>query len=174
MSFTIVKTGVDAILSKTQIRALSLVSEMTGDEMAVVAATGKGATKTLAIAHSAMLGFDKVCTGFVKDGCRNVSGFARIIRAITGQLADTNSLKTCPTNYTGFYAYEGDLIAWSNGTYDKKEPSEKTLTTRAKTARQCIALIRHVQTMRNEFEAQALADSEAQALADSGAQALAA
>lgn len=162
--FNLVSTGVTAILSKGQIRALDLVSTMDADTLAVVASVGKGATRTLASAAMASAGFDKLCQGFLASECKNVSNFAKAVRAITGQLADTEALPACPLGHVGFYAYRADVSAWARGAYDKKAPSEKTLATRATTAARVIALIDHVESMRAEYDAA----HEAQALQDAG------
>lgn len=162
--FNLVSTGVNAILSKGQVRALSLVESMDSDTLAVVASVGKGATRALAAAAMASAGFDKLCQGFLASECKNVSNFARAIRAITGQLADSEALPACPLNHTGFYAYRADVSAWARGAYDKKTPSDKTLVTRAATAARVTALIDHVAAMRADYEAA----QEAQALQDAG------
>ncbi len=163
-SFSITTTGVSAILSKAQVRALALVDSMDADTLAVVASVGKGATRTLAAAAMASAGFDKLCQGFIASECKNVSNFARAIRAITGQLADSEALPACPLNHVGFYAYRADISAWARGAYDKKEPSGKTLTARATVATRVTALIDHVESMRADY----IAAQEAQALQDAG------
>ena len=162
--FNLVSTGVSSILSKGQVRALALVDSMDADTLAVVASVGKGATRTLAAAAMASAGFDKLCQGFIASECKNVSNFARAIRAITGQLVDSEALPACPLGHVGFYAYRADVAAWARGAYDKKEPSGKTLTARATVATRVTALIDHVENMRSEY----LAAQEAQALQDSG------
>ena len=162
--FNLVSTGVNAILSKNQVRALTLVDSMDSDTLAVVASVGKGATKTLAAAAMASQGFDKLCQGFIASECKNVSNFARAIRAITGQLADSEALPACPLNHIGFYNYRTDVNAWARGAYDKKEPSGKTLTARAAVAARVTALIDHVEGMRADY----IAAQEAQTLQDAG------
>lgn len=152
-TFSLVQTGASAILSKGQIRALELVNSMDADTLAVTASVGKGATRALAAAAVASQGFDKLCSGFLASGCKNVSNFSKTIRAITGQLADTEALPACPMGHVGFYAYRGDVTAWARGTYDKKEPAAKTLAAREVTARRVVALIDHVAAMRAEYEA---------------------
>lgn len=163
-TFSLVNTGVSSILSKGQVRALSLVESMDSDTLAVVASVGKGATRTLAAAAMASAGFDKLCTGFIASDCKNVSNFARAIRAITGQLADSESLPACPLGHVGFYAYRADLAAWARGAHDKKTPSDKTLAARAAVAARVTALINHVEGMRADY----MAAQEAQALHDAG------
>jgi len=167
-TFSLVSTGVNAILSKGQIRALALVDSMDADTLAVVASVGKGATRTLAAAAIASQGFDKLCSGFIASECKNVSNFAKAIRAITGQLADTDALPACPMGHVGFYAYRNDVAAWARGAYDKKEPAAKTLAVRAMTAKRVTALIDHVTAMRAEYEAAAAAAAAAAALTDAG------
>lgn len=163
-NFSLVNTGVSAILSKGQVRALALVDSMDADTLAVVASVGKGATRTLAAAAMASQGFDKLCTGFIASECKNVSNFAKAVRAITGQLADSEALPACPLGHVGFYAYRGDVAQWARGAYDKKTPSDKTLVARAAVAARVTALINHVEGMRADYEAA----QEAQALQDAG------
>lgn len=163
-TFNIVQTGINVILSKGQIRALDLVGSMDADTLAVVANVGKGATRTLASAAIASQAFDKLCAGFIASECKNVSNFSKAIRAITGQLADSEALPACPLGHVGFYAYRSDVAAWARGAYDKKEPSEKTLTARATTAQRVTALIDHVAAMRAEY----VAAQEAVTLEDAG------
>ena len=162
--FNLVSTGVNAILSKGQIRALDLVHSMDADTLAVVASVGKGATRTLAAAAMAQAGFEKLCAGFIASECKNVSNFAKAVRAITGQLADTEALPACPLGHVGFYAYRADINARARGAYDKKEPSIKTLTARTTVATRVTTLIDYVESMRVEY----VAAQEAQALQDSG------
>jgi hypothetical protein len=89
------------------------------------------------------------------------------VRAITGQLADTDALPACPMGHTGFYAYRGDVAAWARGAYDKKTPSDKTLVARSAVAKRVTALINHVSDMRAEYDA-AQMSAQVAALTDAG------
>ena len=151
-TFSLTPVGIAALTTKTQIRALSLVADMTPDERAVAALAGKGAVRTLALTQNAAEAFTRLCEGFQASKCQNVSGFARMIRGITGQLADAEALPACPLGHVGFYAYRGDVEAWARGAYDKKAPTEKTLATRAATAERVTALISYVLKMREDWE----------------------
>ena len=165
-TFNVTSTGIQALTTKAQNRALSLVADMTSDERAVAALAGKGAVRTLALAQGASEAFARLCEGFTKSECQNVSGFARMVRAITGQLADSETLPVCPLGHVGFYAYKNNMAAWSRGAYDKKQPSAKTLSARAATAERVTALIEHVLKMRNDWEQSQSSLAELEALQD--------